>query len=697
MFKKSLFYFGLFLTGFTYGQNSKESLLTEFNRQRTANQLQFNHALSKGDKTIYPGESLDYLSGYIQDTPYFYTQEDRRANMASFIENLQNGEVGATSIDGESITVLLVDGGKVFEKHGEFTHPNDSTANRIYDLENGAQGYSSHATSVAGFIAAVGRYNLNPTIYPDLPRQVGKGVLPKASIKHFGFSETSNGHLFQKFILANVPISNHSYGINPGWSYQSNGPLGAGWYFPFANYAPNDPKATFGGSYYINDSNYDKMVYTDPYYIIVKSAGNSFGSGPGPDDTSPKYKREGNAYLPFEPGERWPAINCSDGAYCIGWGSMAKNIITVAATHLPTDVVNYQFTGPESIVKAGFSSAGPRKDGAIKPEIAAIGVQVWAPTYSSNSTSSFSRGSGTSFSAPKVTGAVGALTELKRKLTANAHANYTADEMRAILFHNTMEAGLHKGPDNWFGWGFLDAKKAAEFILDVENKKAELVRESKSSGMVIEKIATSDGTPLKVSLSWIDPAVPLPKNDSLLVHHLFYNTTSSLVNDFDLRVIDLETNTTYFPWKLDLNQLSGPAIKGDNTVDNYEQILIEETVKDRKYRIVISSKGKLVNDEGLETPQFYVLGVSGIADSLSTNNQKIAVQGLHIYPTVATDVLNIQTAQKVLQTEIFDLTGKKIQTTNNRKVIDVRTFIPGIYIVRIQTEQGIITKKFIKN
>lgn len=679
-----------FLSICLYGQNKNQQLIEKFGRQNLENQAKFQKRNAFNKTTVDQGETAEYLAGFINDIPFFYNQDDRRANMASNIENLQNGEVGGIKIDGEGITVMVMDGGRVFEKHGEFV------AERIIDSENGALSYAAHPTSVAGFIAAAGKYNLSATTYPDLPKGFAKGVIPNAVIKSYGFTTTDNGTNFEKILKANENISNHSYGVNVGWSYKtaSTGSNGAGWYFPYPNYAPNDAKATFGGSYYTNDQNYDEIVYTNPNYIIVKSAGNYFGDGPLANDTQPKFKRNGTIYVPFAEGETLPEQNCLSGAYCIGWGSLAKNIIVVGATEIPTDVVTYQFTGPASIKRAGFSSAGPRKDGAIKPDIAAVGDAVWSPAYSTTSTTSYSRGSGTSYSAPKVAGTVGALTQLKRKLSGSTNFAYTADEMRAILLHNTMEAGQFDGPDNWYGWGFMDAKKAAEFILDAENKKSLFVRESKVSGEEKSQTVIAEGGELKVSLSWIDPegAISNQTND------LFYDTSSKLINDFDVRVIDLTTNEVHLPWKLDLANPTGAAVKGDNTVDNLEQVQIKNAVAGRRYKIVVSNKGKLVNEKGVEQAQNYVLAASGITETVMGVEEAHLNNEVTVYPTVAKEVVNIRTNQKINQVEIFDLSGKLVSAVKKEtSVVNVTALSPGVYVLRISTEKGVVTKKIIKD
>ena len=84
----------------------------------------------------------------------------------------------------------------------------------------------------------------------------------------------------------------------------------------------------------------------------------------------------------------------------------------VGATY-QLSTINNQYTSSNDVIKASFSSAGPRKDGAIKPDITAVGVDIVSPTYSTSSPTSnnrYTKGPGTSYSAPIISGIAGAVT-----------------------------------------------------------------------------------------------------------------------------------------------------------------------------------------------------------------------------------------------------------------------------------------------
>lgn len=81
-----------------------------------------------------------------------------------------------------------------------------------------------------------------------------------------------------------------------------------------------------------------------------------------------------------------------------------------------------------------------------------------------------------------------------------------------------------------------------------------------------------------------------------------------------------------------------------------------------------------------------VLATTEIKDSKSSS----------IYPNPASDVLNIKSESKILKTEIFDMSGKNIQTNSEKSALNVQGLTPGSYIITVTTTDGKSTQKFIK-
>jgi hypothetical protein len=85
----------------------------------------------------------------------------------------------------------------------------------------------------------------------------------------------------------------------------------------------------------------------------------------------------------------------------------------------------------------------------------------------------------------------------------------------------------------------------------------------------------------------------------------------------------------------------------------------------------------------------YVHATTGIKENLSLNNQ------ISIFPNPVIENLKIETSLTVNKAEITDFTGKMINSTN-AKIINCKSLTNGIYYIKIYTNNGIVTKKFVK-
>jgi len=129
----------------------------------------------------------------------------------------------------------------------------------------------------------------------------------------------------------------------------------------------------------------------------------------------------------------------SRGENTVGIPASAFNVITVGATK-------------DNMEIAGFSSKGPTKDGRIKPEISAVGVDVISsvPTGDCESCdpSGYRSMQGTSMATPHVAGFVALLLEHNPDLDT--------EEVKNILTQTAVDKG-EPGSDNTYGYGVLNA------------------------------------------------------------------------------------------------------------------------------------------------------------------------------------------------------------------------------------------------
>ena len=379
-----------------------------------------------------------------------------------------------------------------------------------------------------------------------------KGMAPMAELLtyEFGADEPEMTNAAANGLL----ISNHSYGIA-----SSNVPL---WYI---------------GYYDSNARNIDRIVYNAPYYLPICSAGNDRQSGENPADGGYDYLTD---------------------------KSVAKNNIVVAATF---EVLEYE--DASDVFMSSFSSWGPTDDGRIKPDISAKGVNMYSSTGASNG--SYANFSGTSMSAPNVSGSLLLLQQHYNDLNGEY---MLASTLRALALHTADEAGFAPGPDYRFGWGLMNTQRAAQ-VISQDGTESMIITETLDANDVYTYTFKADGTQeISATIAWTDPAAnPLPGGNEDVA-------TPSLVNDLDLR-ISQDGGVTFLPWVLDVATPTAGATNGDNVVDNVEKIEIN-TPEAGDYIVRVSHKGQLlVNDS-----QVFSLVIEGISSEdfmVSTTNANV--------------------------------------------------------------------------
>jgi len=426
-------------------------------------------------------------------------------------------------------------------------------------------------------------------------------------------------------------ISNHSYG----------------------NIASSLASFVFG-SYNGQSIEVDEVMNAFPYYQIVKSAGND----------------RNNSSL--------SQVSLKGGYDLLTGVSNAKNVLTIAAVeHVGT------YTDAGDVVMSSFSNFGPTDDGRIKPDICAKGVGIFSTNTTSNT--AYTQLSGTSMSAPAVSGLIALLQKHYNNLNPNTYMKSAS--VRSLLCQSVREAGQFNGLDYEFGFGLADGFNAANVITQ------------KGSSSIFSELTLSDTSTynstftinstqkINIVIGWTDP-VGFSNGSAE------DNRSPRLVNNLDLKV--LKDGITYYPWKLNPDDPSSAATNtSDNEVDNIEKIEIYNATPGT-YTIQINHKGSLQNG----SQDFTLIATS--TNGITLNNQDfISDNNFFVYPNPANNELYFSNPNNVELSaiSISDISGKQVVTVMNAEntdYIDVSNLQSGVYFVKFTTDTTSIVKKFIK-
>ncbi|MEM9823598.1 MAG: S8 family serine peptidase, partial [Bacteroidota bacterium] len=260
----------------------------------------------------------------------------------------------------------------------------------------------------------------------------------------------------------------------------------------------------------------DQQMNDNPSYLHVFSAGNSNNQDCG-----------------YGAGTQWGNIT--------GGHKQGKNVIATANVFSDGSLVE-------------SSSRGPAHDGRIKPDIAANG-QDQISTDPNNEYDAFG---GTSGAAPGIAGIAAQLHQAYSEHNGGATAD--AALIKAILLNSANDYG-NVGPDFKFGWGIVNAYRAALTI-----EEGRYLTSSVDPGMTqTHDIEVPAGvSQIKVMTYWRE------RESALL-------TTKSLINNIDTRLT--ATTGIHEPWAIDPTpnpaSLDLPALKGTDDLNNVEQVVVD--------------------------------------------------------------------------------------------------------------------------
>lgn len=353
----------------------------------------------------------------------------------------------------------------------------------------------------------------------------------------------------------------------------------------------------------------DKDAYDNPLMLHVFSAGNNGSSSCAVD---------------YGAGLGWGNIT--------GGHKQAKNVVTVG------NVTTTDGLAPSS-------SRGPASDGRIKPDICAVGTQVFSTT-DANGPNSYNSKTGTSMSCPGVTGTLAVLMQAYKDLNNGSEAHGAL--LKGTLMNTAEDLG-NVGPDYRFGYGRINARRAYEVL--------------ENNWFAEDSVGTGDSATFSFNI---------PSNTAQARFLVIWpdreaspSAARDLVNDLDMKVV--YGGNTFQPWVLDpspnVSALNSLALRARDSLNNIEQVTLDNPAAGTAS---ITVKGENVPVGGDQ--RFFVIAYYESNDLQVT----YPVAGIGL-PTGASEIIRFDAPQSTPHTAEYSLDGGAtwftINTTSNARQI----------------------------
>ncbi len=433
------------------------------------------------------------------------------------LANVDVVQIAPYNLSGNGVTVgIWEQGDVVLATHVDLTPRVTIAAAQVATTDD-------HANHVAGTIGASG------VNFPN-----AEGMAPSVSIMSWdsAFDTNEMTAAADAAAVPRVQASNHSYYDSlAGWNVTGN--------------AFQDSQSVFGT--YDNATQAFDNVVVNTDLIVSKIAGNSR-----------QHDWDGVAVVDLDGDgmpDPTPPNDCQQGGFavdadCIDPRGTAKNVITVGAMN-----------GAGAIWSG--SGFGPTDDGRLKPDLMAEGNVVFSLGGSNNNDTSTK--SGTSMTAPVVTGVAALVLEA----AADMSLNVSAAAMKALLIQTAQDvsgpAHSAAGPDYATGWGIVDAEAAVNLLRQSVPAQGTLNATGIGNAWTSTFYVPVGQAEVHLTLAWVDPAGNPAAAQNL----------PKLINDLDLRLIAPDL-TQFTPWTLNPAAPEQAAVRngGNDAVNNVEQVSV---------------------------------------------------------------------------------------------------------------------------
>jgi len=255
--------------------------------------------------------------------------------------------------------------------------------------------------------------------------------------------------------------------------------------------------------------------------------------------------------------------------------------------------------------------------------------------------------------------------------------------------------------NNWFNWGYVsdENSKIIETTLATDGANATQIIDNEAEEGNWGGIAYPIEQYSKYTIS---ADVYLDENNlsdyemlALYNEHNEYYLVSSIFFNFDGKITFEDTETS-----VDLGEWTPKKwynVKAE--VDLPAKKVVYYLDNKKVHEIALTSESDQITEVDFSFDNygssFYVDNVQ-ITDHTDLSITENSEKKLSIYPNPVQDILTINSAQKVEQIQLYNLVGQLVFESNHAESINLNQLNAGTYIIKIKTENEIISKKIIK-
>ena len=143
---------------------------------------------------------------------------------------------------------------------------------------------------------------------------------------------------------------------------------------------------------------------------------------------------------------------------------------------------------------------------------------------------------------------------------------------------------------------------------------------------------------------------------------------------------------------LDSTLFSNCATTSSITITNNAGVISSDTLLSKKSITPYLLQNKTIN----VTPILNFTIGSNYCNVLNLTEKSSKKVELYIYPNPSNNIINIVSTNNVEEISIYDINSKKVLVKIMSDIIDVSSLHSGLYFIKIKTDQGEFSRKFIK-